>query len=181
MSMTRPSYPSGFREQMVELVRSGRSPEELAREFEPPAQSIRNWVGQADRDEGRGDGGLTSGEREELRRLSGISKSQVARLFTESDDKIRSFLERPLEGEWPYLWLDATYVKVRQAGRIVSVALTVAVAVNDRARREVLGMGIGASEAEAFSGPSSCAPSPGAGSGPCNWRSPTTTRAWKPP
>ena len=101
MSMTRPSYPSGFREQMVELVRSGRSPEELAREFEPPAQSIRNWVGQADRDEGRGDGGLTSGEREELRRLSGISKSQVSWLFTEIDHKIRSFLERPLEGEWP--------------------------------------------------------------------------------
>ena len=105
MSMTRPPYPSGFREQMVELVRSGRSPEELAREFEPSAQSIRNWVGQADRDEGRRDGGLTSGEREELRRLSGISKSQVSRLFTEIDDKIWSFLERPLEGEWPYLWL----------------------------------------------------------------------------
>ncbi len=69
MSLTRPPYPSGFREQMVELVRSGRSPEELAREFEPSAQSIRNWVDQADRDAGRGDGGLTSGEREELRRL----------------------------------------------------------------------------------------------------------------
>ena len=53
MSLTRPPYPSGFREQMVELVRSGRSPEELAREFEPSAQSIRNWVSQADRDEGR--------------------------------------------------------------------------------------------------------------------------------
>ena len=50
MSMTRPRYASEFREQMVELVRSGRSPEELAREFEPSAQSIRNWVGQADRD-----------------------------------------------------------------------------------------------------------------------------------
>ena len=69
MSMTRPLYPSGFREQMVELVRSGRSPEELAREFEPSAQSIRNWFGQADQDKSRGDGGLTSGEREELPRL----------------------------------------------------------------------------------------------------------------
>ena len=59
MSMTRPPYPSAFREQMVELVRSGRSPEELAREFEPSAQSIRNWVGQADRDEGRSHEGLT--------------------------------------------------------------------------------------------------------------------------
>ena len=69
MSMTRPPYASEFREQMVELVRSGRSPEELAREFEPSAQSIRNWVSQADRDEGRSHEGLTSAEREELRRL----------------------------------------------------------------------------------------------------------------
>ena len=69
MSLTRPPYPSEFREQMVELVRSGRSPEELAREFEPSAQSIRNWVSQADRDEGRSHDGLTSAEREELRRL----------------------------------------------------------------------------------------------------------------
>ena len=69
MPMTRPPYSSGFREQMVELVRSGRSPEELAREFEPSAQSIRNWVDQAARDEGRGDGGLTGAEREELRRF----------------------------------------------------------------------------------------------------------------
>ena len=53
MSLTRPPYPSGFRKQMVELVRSGRSPEELAREFEATQQSIRNWVSQADRDEGR--------------------------------------------------------------------------------------------------------------------------------
>ena len=69
MSMTRPPYASEFRERMVELVRSGRSPDELAREFEPSAQSIRNWVGQADRDEDRSHGGLTSTEREELRRL----------------------------------------------------------------------------------------------------------------
>ena len=82
--------------------------------------------------------------------MSGISKSQVSRLCGEIDDKIQSFLDRPLEGDWPYLWLDATYVKVRQAGRIVSVAVTVAVAVNDQGRREVLGMAIGASEAETF-------------------------------
>ena len=61
-----------------------------------------------------------------------------------------AFLSRPIEGEWPYLWLDATYVKVRQAGRIVSVAVTIAVAVNTDGRREVLGMAIGASEAETF-------------------------------
>ena len=68
----------------------------------------------------------------------------------EIDDKVNGFLDRSLEGDWPYLWLDATYVKVREAGRIVSVAVTVAVAVNDQGRREVLGMAIGASEAEAF-------------------------------
>ena len=82
--------------------------------------------------------------------MSGISKSQVSRLCGEIDGKIQGFLERPLEGEWPYLWLDATYLKVREAGRIVSVAVTVAVAVNDQGRREVLGMAIGASEAETF-------------------------------
>ena len=82
--------------------------------------------------------------------MSGISKSQVSMLCGEIDDKIQSFLDRPLEGDWPYLWLDAAYLKVRQAGRIVSVAVTVAVAVNDQGRREVLGMAIGASEAETF-------------------------------
>ena len=60
MSNTRPPYPPEFREQMVELIRSGRSPEELAREFEPSAQAIRNWVSQADRNEGRRADGLTS-------------------------------------------------------------------------------------------------------------------------
>ena len=82
--------------------------------------------------------------------MSGVSKSQVSRLCGEIDDKVNGFLDRSLEGDWPYLWLDATYVKVREAGRIVSVAVTVAVAVNDQGRCEVLGMAIGASEAEAF-------------------------------
>ena len=82
--------------------------------------------------------------------MSGISKSQVSRLCGEIDEKVHSFLNRPLEGDWPYLWLDATYVKVREAGRIVSVAVTVAVAVNDQGRREVLGMATGPSEAETF-------------------------------
>jgi len=82
--------------------------------------------------------------------MTGISKSQVSRLCAEIDDKIEAFLNRPLEGDWPYLWLDATYVKVRANGRIVSVAVIVAVAVNSDGRREVLGMAIGASEAETF-------------------------------
>ncbi|MFG1825880.1 transposase [Microbispora bryophytorum] len=67
--MSRPPYPPEFRRQMVELVRAGRTPEELAKEFEPTAQSIRNWVVQADRDEGRREDGLTSAEKEELARL----------------------------------------------------------------------------------------------------------------
>jgi transposase-like protein len=82
--------------------------------------------------------------------MTGMSKSQVSRLCGEIDDKIAAFLNRPLEGDWPYLWLDATYVKVRATGRIVSVAVIVAVAVNNDGRREVLGITIGASEAETF-------------------------------
>jgi transposase-like protein len=82
--------------------------------------------------------------------MSGVSKSQVSRLCAEIDDKIATFLNRPLEGDWPYVWLDATYVKVRQQGRIVSVAVIIAVGVNGDGRREVLGMTIGASEAETF-------------------------------
>ena len=82
--------------------------------------------------------------------MTGISKSQVSRLCSEIDEKIASFLHRPLEGDWPYLWLDATYVKVRQNGRIVSVAAIIAVAVNSDGRREVLGLDIGPSEAETF-------------------------------
>ena len=69
MPRSRPPYPPEFRRQMVELVRAGRNPEDLAREFEPSAQTIRNWVAQADRDEGRRDDGLTTSDRDELRRL----------------------------------------------------------------------------------------------------------------
>jgi len=82
--------------------------------------------------------------------MSGISKSQVSRLCAEIDDKVKAFLSRPIEGDWPYLWIDATYVKVRESGRIVSVAVIVAVGVNSDGRREVLGMAIGPSEAEPF-------------------------------
>src|SRR5579863_5800813 len=82
--------------------------------------------------------------------MSGISKSQVSRLCEEIDGKVEAFLNRPLEGDWPYLWLDATYIKARTGGRIVSTAVIVAVAVNGDGRREVLGMDIGPSEAETF-------------------------------
>ena len=82
--------------------------------------------------------------------MTGISKSQVSRLCAEIDDRVNAFLGRPLEGDWPYLWIDATYVKVREAGRIVSVAAIIAVAVNADGRREVLGVATGPSEAETF-------------------------------
>jgi len=82
--------------------------------------------------------------------MSGISKSQVSRLCEEIDERVHTFLERPIEGDWPYVWVDATYLKVRQNGRIVSVAVIIAVGVNSDGRREVLGMDIGVSEAAAF-------------------------------
>jgi transposase len=81
MPKTRPPYPPEFRRQMVELVRAGRSIEELAREFEPSTQAIRNWVAQADRDDGRRSDGLTSAEREELNRL----RREIRQLKLERD------------------------------------------------------------------------------------------------
>src|SRR3954465_8277169 len=82
--------------------------------------------------------------------LSGISKSSVSKLCKEIDERVGAFLKRPLSGEWPYLWLDATYLKVREGGRIVSVAAIVAVAVDTEGRREIVGLHIGPSEAEVF-------------------------------
>ncbi len=81
---------------------------------------------------------------------SGISKSQVSRLCEEIDERVNAFLSRPIEGEWPYLWIDATYLKTREAGRIVSTAVILAIGVNTDGRREVLGVATGASEAEPF-------------------------------
>ena len=81
---------------------------------------------------------------------TGVSKSQVSRLCEDIDGKVKAFLDRPIEGDWPYLWIDATYVKQRDNGRIVSAAVIVAVGVNGDGRREVLGMDIGPSEAETF-------------------------------
>src|SRR5947208_4927727 len=82
--------------------------------------------------------------------MTGISKSQVSRLCEEIDERVNAFVERPLEGDWPYLWIDATYVKVRQNGRIVSVATIIAVAVSSEGRREVLGMATRPSDAGPF-------------------------------
>lgn len=82
--------------------------------------------------------------------LAGISKSEVSRICAEIDARVDAFLGRPIEGEWPYLWIDATYVQVREQGRIVSTAVISATAVNTDGRREVLGMATGPSEAEPF-------------------------------
>lgn len=79
-----------------------------------------------------------------------MSRSQVSRLCAEIDERVNAFLTRPPEGAWPCLWLDATYVKVREDGRIVSRAVIIAVAVNEDGKREVLGVATGPSEAETF-------------------------------
>ena len=75
--------------------------------------------------------------------LSGISKSTVSKLCKDIDDRVTAFLDRPLAGDWPYLWLDATYLKQREGGRIVSVAAIIAVAANTEGKREIVGLHIG--------------------------------------
>src|SRR5690242_15478714 len=82
--------------------------------------------------------------------LSGISKSTVSKLCKDIDDRVGAFLERQLTGEWPYLWLDATYLKQREGGRIVSVAAIIAVAANTEGKREIVGLHLGPSQAETF-------------------------------
>jgi transposase-like protein len=82
--------------------------------------------------------------------LGGISKSQVSRICQELDAEVEHFRSRPLVGPYPYVWLDATYVKVRQDGRVVSMAVVIAVGVRATGEREVLGVDVGASEDGAF-------------------------------
>ena len=98
-------------------------------------------------------GGVSTRRVDELAQamgLQGISKSTVSKLCKDIDERVGEFLNRPLSGEWPYVWLDATYLKVRQGGRIVSVAAIIAVAANTDGRREIIGLGLGPSEAETF-------------------------------
>ncbi|GAA5264571.1 IS256 family transposase [Acidiphilium sp. MT5] len=82
--------------------------------------------------------------------LTGIGKSTVSKLCKDIDDRVNAFLDRLLIGDWPYLWLDATYLKQREGGRIVSVAAIIAVAANTDGKREIVGLHIGPSEAETF-------------------------------
>jgi putative transposase len=98
-------------------------------------------------------GGVSTRRVDELAQamgLAGIDKSRVSRLCKEIDERVNAFLDRPLAGEWPYLWLDATYLKVRDGGRIVSVAAIIAVAVDTEGKREIVGLHLGPSEAETF-------------------------------
>jgi len=82
--------------------------------------------------------------------LTGIDKSQVSRICKGLDEVVQEFRNRPLEGRYPYIWLDALYLKVRQNHRIVNLALVIAIGVNELGEREVLGFGLGGSETEAF-------------------------------
>jgi len=79
-----------------------------------------------------------------------LAAAALCHLWRGIDDRVKAFLDRPIEGDWPYRWIDATHVKVRQNGRIISVAVIIAVGVNADGRREILGMDIGPSEAETF-------------------------------
>lgn len=81
---------------------------------------------------------------------TGVSKSHVSRICSEIEGRVSEFLNRPLEGNFPYVWLDATYVKVRQGGRVVDRAIVIAVGLNEEGRREVLGIMVGPCETEAF-------------------------------
>ncbi len=82
--------------------------------------------------------------------MSGVSKSQVSRLCSEIDERVRAFLTRPLKGPYRYVWIDATWLKAHRDGRVVSVAAIVAIGVNAEGRREVLGLDVGSSEAAVF-------------------------------
>jgi transposase-like protein len=82
--------------------------------------------------------------------MTGISKSQVSRLCADIDERVRAFLDRPIAGVWPFVWLDATYIKVRTGDQVVSQAAIIAVGVNAEGQRQILGLQLGLSEAETF-------------------------------
>ncbi len=105
-------------------------------------------------------GGVSARKMDELVKAmgcEGISKSQVSELCQALDARVEDFLSRPLESGWPYLWLDATYLKARQGGRVISVAAIIATGVNPEGKREILGLGIGLSEAKEFWAECPCA------------------------
>ena len=89
-------------------------------------------------------------ETDPAHKITDRPKSTVSKLCKDIDERVGAFLDRPLSGEWPYLWLDATYLRQREGGRIVSVAAIIAVACDAEGRREIIGLHIGPSEAETF-------------------------------
>jgi transposase len=116
MPRTRPAYPAEFRRQMVELVRAGRSPDELAKEFEPSGHSIRQWVRLAEQDDGRPGDGLSNDEREELKRL----RREVRQLRQE-----REILANGSKGA-PCLWLEKLRAYSRRGARRAAGSFVVA-------------------------------------------------------
>ena len=157
-SVERTTYCNGYRDRMLD-TRLGslqlRIPKLRQGSYFPPFLEPRKttekalvaviqeaWIG-----------GVSTRKVDELVQamgLSGISKSTVSKLCKDIDDRVHAFLDRPLSGEWPYLWLDATYLKQREGGRIISVAAIIAVAVDSEGKREIVGLHIGPSEAETF-------------------------------
>jgi putative transposase len=157
-SVERTTYRNGYRDRMLE-TRLGslqlRIPKLRQGSYFPPFLEPRKttekalaaviqeaWIG-----------GVSTRKVDDLVQamgLSGISKSTVSKLCKDIDDRVHAFLDRPLVGDWPYLWLDATDLKQREGGRIVSVAAIIAVAVDSEGKREIVGLHIGPSEAETF-------------------------------
>ncbi len=107
--------------------------------------------------------------------ISGMSKDRVSDLCRGLDERVGAFRNRPLEGTFPYLWLDAKHLKVRDRGHVRSKALVVAYAVHETGCREVIGIDIGETESEAF-WTEFLRGSVGRGLAGCAWRSPTSTR-----
>ena len=128
---------AGTQREIQEQVKRLRDPQPSAAERDRAEKALVTVIQEA------WIGGVSTRRVDELVQamgLSGISKSQVSKLCKDIDERVNVFLDRPIEGEWPYLWLDATYLKVRDGGRIVSVAAIIAVAANSNGRREIVGL-----------------------------------------
>ena len=123
MPRTRPPYSPEFRQQMVELVKAGRTPEELSREFEPTAQTIHNWVKQSDRDAGVRSDGLTSSEREELRNLRRENKRlRVEREILKSRGLVRSGVRLSAPEAFEFVRANQAEFSVRLMCEVLSVS-----------------------------------------------------------
>jgi transposase-like protein len=141
----RQSLPSRKRGHLLPAVPG--SPQELGEGADRghPGGLDRGRVDPAGRRSGAGDGAVGDQQVAGLQAVQEPAPAKAGEI-----DGVHAFLGRPLTGEWPYLWLDATYLKQREGGRIVSVAAIIAVAANTDGRREIVGLHIGPSEAETF-------------------------------